>query len=94
MEGLTLGVFAPDEKLTRGQFAVMLSRALQLDTSITKPHTFIDLQNMSPSSLLHLQAVVREGLMNGMDESHFKANEYVTREMIAVIMIRAKQMKR
>ncbi len=91
-EGWMLGtgdmVFSPDDGLTRGQAAVILSRYLNLEDYKTK-ETFSDVSgHWAESSIC---AVASAGLIQGYPDGTFRPNSAVTREEIAVILQRILQ---
>lgn len=79
------GKYAPGEKVTRGQFATFLDRALNLPDG---PHRFTD---VSPSSSLAvgINAAAAAKIVNGYSATIFKPDVYITRSQMAVMIDKA-----
>ncbi len=82
------GSFQPDLALTRGQAAVLLSRALGLSTSNVTNPGFSDL---SPSSTYYgaVAAIVQAGIMGGTGDGKFEPGKPLTRAQMAKILVEA-----
>ncbi|WP_163882692.1 S-layer homology domain-containing protein [Paenibacillus favisporus] len=72
VSGLSDGIFAPDQPLTREQAAVMIARALKLKLAVTDQKLkdamakqFLDSGKIDPYALASIQAVVKAGIMSG-----------------------------
>ncbi|NOU69355.1 hypothetical protein GC096_35650 [Paenibacillus sp. LMG 31461] len=88
IEGVTLGEFNPNGKTTRAQFTALLVRALHLKTQATMTSEFEDVQ----SDAWYAQDVVaasRAGLVSGVTEQTFDPNAEMTREQMAILLVRA-----
>jgi hypothetical protein len=81
------GLFDPNGKVTRAQFAVMLSRAMLLPAATTKPN----FSDVTPQDYFYneLAAAVEAGLIKGYDDGTFRPNDLITREQLAVMITRA-----
>ncbi|WP_135553627.1 S-layer homology domain-containing protein [Paenibacillus cymbidii] len=92
-QGIVQGVdddrFAPEAKVTREQLALMLTRALQLQAEHVAVPRFRDAAEAADYSQDALLAVEQAGLMTGVDDTHFAPKATVTREMLAVVAVRA-----
>lgn len=82
------GSFQPDLALTRGQAAVLLSRALGLTTANVANPGFSDL---SPSSTYYgaVAAIVQAGIMGGTGDGKFEPGKPLTRAQMAKILVEA-----
>ncbi|WP_379129875.1 Ig-like domain-containing protein [Paenibacillus sp. sgz500958] len=80
--------YKPDLKITRGEFAVMLARGLGLQGSRETAQTFRDVQ---PSTQVgdYIGAAAKAGIILGNKDATFKPNANITREQMALMMIRA-----
>ncbi|MBL0387414.1 S-layer homology domain-containing protein [Tumebacillus sp. ITR2] len=88
MQGDPDGDFRPLEELTRQEFATVLSRVLELDTTGTSGSSFQDVST-ADWGIRQIEAVRAAGLMMGDSSGHFYPNDNITREEIAVVLIRA-----
>jgi phosphatidylserine decarboxylase len=99
------GRFAPNEKVTRAQAAIMFHRAMQLgfikydSTKLdqTKKITdFKDVTKMNPESKVAIEAIYQAGIINGKPDSSFDPNGNTRRDqmakMLAEFLISAKLM--
>ncbi|MER2108677.1 MAG: S-layer homology domain-containing protein [Solibacillus sp.] len=82
------GSFKPDESLTRGQAAVLLARALNLNTNasaVANPG-FADL---SATSTYYgaVAAIVEAGIMKGTTDTTFEAGKPLTRAQMSKILV-------
>jgi len=87
--GLGNGSYAPDKAVTREQMALMLARALKLQVSLVEVSRFQDAVKANTGSVASIDAVDDAGLMKGVDGTHFDPQGLVSREMLAVIAVRA-----
>ena len=86
--GVGNGYFSPDTNVTRGQFAKMVVKALDLKS--TDSITFKDV----PATNIFYNEVNILGSLNisvGDENGNFNPNKYVTREQIALFLSRALQ---
>ncbi|WP_438348828.1 S-layer homology domain-containing protein [Paenibacillus sp. FA6] len=70
--GLTDGIFAPDQPITREQAAVMIARALKLKLAVTDQKlkdnvakSFLDSGKIDAYALASIEAVTKAGIMSG-----------------------------
>lgn len=82
------GSFKPDLALTRGQAAVLLTRALGLSTNDVANPGFSDL---TPNSTYYgaVAAIVQAGVMNGTGDGKFEPGKPLTRAQMAKILVEA-----
>lgn len=83
--GISEESFAPDQKLTRAQFAVLLVRALGLEEQNPQVGTFND---VSPDywGYKAIEAASRAGLVAGTGAGRFEPEKAIKREEMAVIL--------
>ncbi len=92
VNGYSDGSFRPNATVSRGEFAVMLSRALQLEPQASSK-TFNDSSSIPAWAEDHIARVVHAGLMGGFEDSTFRTNGQLTRAQLAVIIARAANLK-
>jgi hypothetical protein len=86
--GFSDQTFRPDMVVTRGEMAVLLTRALKLETSNTqRPGRFMDVSGMH-WALKEIEAVAKIGLMVGFNKK-FMSEKPISREEMAVIIVKA-----
>lgn len=90
--------FAPDMDTTRGEFAAMVVRALELPlvTDVSKPSFDDVIMDYSPTDLYdyrHIETAARLGIVRGTDPRIFNPQGKVTRQEAAVILSRALKLK-
>lgn len=78
--------FAPDDKVTRGELAKMISLAMKLEKSGKADFEDIDSASWCAE---YVDTVFSNGIMNGTGEKTFSPQETLTREMIASVIYRA-----
>jgi hypothetical protein len=77
--------FMPNDYITREEMAVMLQRALSLETA--EEVDLKDLQDASQWAVPAIKAIVGNQLMTGAN-GNFSPRQNVTREMAATVMVR------
>ncbi|ATY86176.1 hypothetical protein CVV65_15590 [Kyrpidia spormannii] len=80
--------FAPDRPVTRGQFAVLLVRALGLETVQARPADFADV-SADAWNRHEIDVVAQEGLMSGVGGGRFAPDDPMTREQMIAVLTRA-----
>lgn len=84
--GYADGTFRPKEKLTRAQFAKMLSLAMELPGDAKAAAQFTDLADWSRP---YVGALVKAGITNGKSKTLYGSNALITRQEMAVMFVRA-----
>ncbi|MBQ4900034.1 Ig-like domain-containing protein [Paenibacillus sp. Marseille-P2973] len=80
--------FEPDKKITRAEFATFLAKGLGLPLDVTSASRFPDVTASSTTGL-YIGAAAKAGIINGYPDGTFKPNNYITREQMALMMVRA-----
>lgn len=80
--------FEPDKKITRAEFATFLAKGLGLPLDVTSASRFPDVAASSTTGL-YIGAAAKAGIINGYPDGTFKPNNYITREQMALMMVRA-----
>lgn len=86
------GTFRPNDKLTRAHAAVIISRALGLNTSNVKNPGFKDI----PANHVYykqIAAIVESGIMSGKGDNTFDPNGTLTRAQMAKVVALAYDLK-
>lgn len=87
IEGKAAGTFAPQDKVTRAEFAKMLIRALDLDNG-SATESFDDVK-VSDWHAPYVAAAVNLKIINGRSASKFDPNATITRAEMATMIARA-----
>ncbi|TBL73279.1 NEAT domain-containing protein [Paenibacillus thalictri] len=88
VNGYEDGSFRPDGTVTRGEFAVMLSRALKLAPSASNV-AFADADRIPDWAKPYVAQTVESGIIAGYDDRTFRAEREISRAEIAVMIARA-----
>ncbi len=80
--------FKPEQKITRAEFAVMLSRGLGLLGDRETAQRFRDVQ-ASTQTGDYIGAAAKAGIITGNTDGTFRPNDNITREQLAIMIIRA-----
>ncbi|OAB35970.1 pullulanase [Paenibacillus glacialis] len=89
VEGATDSTFNPDQKLTRAEFAAMLVRTLSLKDAGSVSFTDVDSSSWYASAV---STAYHNGLVKGKNESTFAPQATITREEMAMMILRAYQL--
>jgi len=89
IKGKTPTTFAPNDKITRGQFAILLSRSLELPKQDFQG-TFSDVTKKM--DWISFEAAGRAGIIKVTD-GKFRPNQPITRQQMATMIIRAIEYK-
>jgi len=92
IDGVTATEFKPEEKITRAQFAKLLTAALKIKA---EQNTGISFQDVPAGAWYrdYVTAAVKAGLIMGYSDDIFAPDDNITREQMAVIISRALKMK-
>ena len=81
------GSYSPEEKLTRGQFLVMMMRAYAIDPDENPTNNFTDAGNTYYTK--YLAAAKRLGISNGVGNNLFSPNKEITRQEMFTLLYNA-----
>ncbi len=79
--------FEPNKNITRAEFAEFVARGLGLQGDLKTAQKFFDVTN-SPKSAF-IGAAAKAGIVAGNTDGSFKPNSPITREQMAMMMVRA-----
>lgn len=86
LDGKSTGIFAPDDTMTRAEFATIVVRALGLPTATTTQFS-----DVSPDAWFapYVGAAYQYGIIEGVDDTHFSPMSTISRQEAAVMVARA-----
>ena len=87
--GTTATTFSPNRNITRAQFAVMIARALKLQSN--KETAFTDVKGKWYQK--EVQALAEAGIVRGVNATTFNPNAYITRQQAAALIFRMLEYK-
>jgi len=88
VDGATDNNFMPNSKVTRAEFAIFIARALGLSGDKDSATNYIDI--VSEGQLAsYIGAASAAGIIQGNPDGSFQPNYFVTREQMALMMVRA-----
>ncbi|MFC4776716.1 DNRLRE domain-containing protein [Paenibacillus sp. GCM10023252] len=90
LQGADLTTFAPERQVTRAEFTAILVRALRL-YSVSKQYFQDVLKEVWYAG--SVAAAYQAGIISGVTEHEFRPNDVMTREQMAVILLRAYEQK-
>ncbi|WP_308531159.1 SwmB domain-containing protein [uncultured Paenibacillus sp.] len=79
--------FEPDKNITRAEFAVFIAKGLGLAGDEANARRFPDVS--SGMTAAYIGAAAKAGIINGNADGTFKPNSNITREQMALMMVRA-----
>lgn len=91
IHGKTADTFAPNDQITRAQFAILLARALNLPKQSFEG-TFSDVSEKMDWAVYEIEAANRAGIVTGSN-GKFRPYEPITRQQMAAMIIRAIEYK-
>ncbi|MCS7462161.1 S-layer homology domain-containing protein [Paenibacillus doosanensis] len=93
VDGVSGDTFAPQTYIARQDFAVLIAKALQLDVSNPpSTATFRDIPVVH-YAFPYVEALVKANIFQGEEEGSFGEGKTLTREQLAVVLARAKQIR-
>lgn len=96
MEHLRVDAFGADDQTTRGEFASLLVKGLNLPLIKDEQQTFFDVPAGSGTvtwNFVHLETAARAGIITGRTEGFFSPNMPISRQDAAVMIARALKLK-
>lgn len=88
VDGATDNNFMPNSKVTRAEFAIFIARALGLSGDKDSATNYIDIENEGQLAS-YIGAASAAGIIQGNPDGSFQPNYFVTREQMALMMVRA-----
>lgn len=79
--------FEPNKNITRAEFAVFIAKGLGLAGDEASARRFPDVS--SGTTAAYIGAAAKAGIINGNADGTFKPNSNITREQMALMMVRA-----
>lgn len=79
--------FEPNKNITRAEFAVFIAKGLGLAGDEASARRFPDVS--SGTTAAYIGAAAKAGIINGNTDGTFKPNSNITREQMALMMVRA-----
>lgn len=89
VNGMGDGTFAPDQRVTRAQFAKMAVVALNLPIPQSTSLTFQDARSVPDWAQPYVAGAAQAGLIKGYDDNTFRPDQPITRAQIAAVVARA-----
>jgi len=85
INGMSKGIFAPLENVTRGQFAVMISRLLNKETTFAE-----NFEDVSPDKYYYndIGTLKKLGLIQGRNKTEFDPDSFISRQDMAAMAYR------
>ncbi|MBE9916776.1 S-layer homology domain-containing protein [Paenibacillus donghaensis] len=96
MNNLRFEQFGADDQTTRGEFATLLVKGLNLPLNYDDKNTFVDLVPTARSATWdyeHIETAARAGIVTGLTDGVFAPDQPLTREQAAVMIARALKLK-
>jgi hypothetical protein len=96
MNNVRFEQFGADDQTTRGEFATLLVKGLNLPLSYTDRNTFVDLVPTARSATWdyeHIETAAKAGIVTGLTDGVFAPDQPITREQAAVMIARALKLK-
>ncbi|QAY67744.1 Ig-like domain-containing protein [Paenibacillus protaetiae] len=88
VEGTSAAKYEPNKAITRGEFAMFIAKGLGLPGKPSAASKFIDV-NAGTAMGAYIGAASSAGIVQGTSGNTFNPNSYITREDMAVMMMRA-----
>lgn len=96
MNNVRFDQFGTDDQTSRGEFATLLVKGLNIPLNYDNNQTFVDLVPGARSTTwdyAHIETAARAGIVTGLTEGVFGASQPLTREQAAVMIARAMKLK-
>ncbi len=89
LSGYSDGTFLPDKNISRAEFAAVLVRAMNYSLSQDIQLKFTDKDNIPAWAKSYVSAAVKAGIIHGYQDGTFRADDYISRVEMAVMVMRA-----
>lgn len=96
MNNLRFNAFGADDQTTRGEFATLLVKGLDIPLNYTSTQTFSDVSPTTKSDTwdyASIETAARTGIVQGLSDGYFGVEDSITREQAAVMIARAMSSK-
>ncbi|WDQ33188.1 S-layer homology domain-containing protein [Paenibacillus marchantiae] len=96
MNNLRFNAFGADDQTTRGEFATLLVKGLDIPLNYTSTQTFTDVSPTTKSDTwdyASIETAARAGIITGLSDGYFGVEDSITREQAAVMIARAMSSK-
>ncbi|WP_169089781.1 Ig-like domain-containing protein [Paenibacillus sp. PL91] len=93
IQGVNDSTFAPKQKITREQMAVILVRALKLKTENEEKTKFVDQSNVSAWAVSSLNTLVGQGIIKGYEDGSFRPDKAMNRGEAASVIVKLMDMQ-
>ncbi|MNW58153.1 Endo-1,4-beta-xylanase A precursor [compost metagenome] len=96
MNNLRFNAFGADDQTTRGEFATLLIKGLDIPLNYTNTQTFTDVSPTTKSDTwdyASIETAARAGIVTGLSDGYFGVEDSITREQAAVMIARAMSSK-
>lgn len=96
MTNLRVSEFGSDDLTTRGEFATLLVKGLNIPLNYDDNQSFFDVVPTAASGVwdyASIETAARAGIVNGVSEGYFDPDGNLTREQAAVMIARALELK-
>lgn len=96
MTNLRVSEFGADDLTTRGEFATLIVKGLNIPLNYDDNQTFYDVVPTAASGTwdyASIETAARAGIVNGISEGFFAPDQSLTREQAAVMIARALELK-
>ncbi|RUT33285.1 hypothetical protein EJP77_06435 [Paenibacillus zeisoli] len=88
IDGRSPNLFHPNQSITRSEFAVYIAKGLGLSPDISSGSRFRDVSSSSASAA-YINAAAKAGIITGNTDGTFQPGSPITREQMAIMMVRA-----
>jgi hypothetical protein len=100
MTNLRSSEFGTEDFITRGEFATLIVKSLNIPLNYDSNNTFSDVTALSTDNIAnptwdykYIETAARAGIISGLDNGFFGVTQRITREETAIIIARALQLK-
>ncbi|MEX1028541.1 MAG: S-layer homology domain-containing protein [Paenibacillaceae bacterium] len=100
MTNLRSNEFGTEDFITRGEFATLIVKSLNIPLNYDLDNTFSDVPPLSTDNVAnptwdykYVETAARAGIIKGLDNGFFGVTQRITREETAIIIARALQLK-
>jgi hypothetical protein len=100
MTNLRSSEFGTEDFITRGEFATLIVKSLNIPLNYDLNNTFSDVSPLSTDNIAnptwdykYIETAARAGIIKGLDNGFYGVTQRITREETAIIIARALQLK-